>query len=419
MDTVLETKKQPNLLKKYWYVIAIIAVLIVVVMVKSSIGSASFMVARQDLRIDAVKQGDFEVTVRSNGVLSAKVTHSVVSQVTGRVEALFVKPGDVVEVGTVLVRLSNPELYEDEDKLSWSYKLIEAETTSAFKLSESGLLDQEGVLVSAKLAHKASTMKLAAETDLRKQDRSSISELDYQRSKFDVEERKSRWEIEQKRLVKMQENLKLLAKVHTAQKENIKNDIERLKRQIGSLEVKATSSGVVQKIDLELGQQLDTGEEAARVADNSQLIAELKVQELQVLNIAIGQTVSINTRQNKIEGKVLRIAPTVDSGMVQVDVELTGDMPAEARPDLTIEGSIKVAQIGQTLFVNRPAYAQRDSSIGIYLLSQDGSNAKRIPVKLGQTTASKVQVLDGLKQGDRIIVSDTSSFEQHDEVLIN
>lgn len=419
MDTVLVKNNNPNYLKKYWYVAAIVGVLILFFMLSNSIGSASYVADRKDLRIAQVESGKFNVSVRSNGVLAAKVNYSVVSEVVGRVEAMFVKPGDAVEKGTVMVKLANPELKRDIEKLEWELRLVQAETSSELKQSESQVLDQEAVVLSAKLAFQGTELKLKAETRLREQERSSISELDYQRTKFDVEEQRARWEIEEKRRQKMLENIEQQKRVHQARKERLKNDIAGKQRQIDALSVRSTSNGVVQTIDLELGQQLEIGEEVARVADNTQLIAELQIQELQVLNVQRGQQVSISTRQNVIEGKVTRIAPTVENGMVQVDVELIGDLPSEARPDMNIEGTVNIDSIDNAIFVNRPAYAQRGVTMGLYRISTDGSSAARIPVQLGQATANQVQVVSGLSVGDKIIVSDTSGFEHHDEILLN
>lgn len=419
MDTVLVKNNNPNYLKKYWYVAAIVGVLILFFMLSNSIGSASYVADKKDLRIAQVESGKFKVSVRSNGVLAAKVNYSVVSEVVGRVEAMFVKPGDAVEKGMVMVKLANPELKRDIDKLEWELRLVQAETSSELKQSESQVLDQEAVVLSAKLAFQGTELKLKAETRLREQERSSISELDYQRTKFDVEEQQARWDIEEKRRQKMLENIEQQKRVHQARKERLKNDIAGKQRQIDALSVRSTSNGVVQTIDLELGQQLDVGEEVGRVADNTQLIAELQIQELQVLNVQRGQQVSISTRQNVIEGKVTRIAPTVENGMVQVDVELIGDLPSEARPDMNIEGTVNIDSIDNAVFVNRPAYAQRDVTMGLYRVSTDGSSAMRIPVQLGQATANQVQVINGLRAGDKIIVSDTSGFEHHDEILLN
>jgi multidrug efflux pump subunit AcrA (membrane-fusion protein) len=419
VDTVLVKNNRINYLKKYWYLVIILVLLLVFGLVGYSIGGATYVADKRDIRTAAVEQGKFDVSVRSNGILVTKVTYSVVSEVQGRVEAVFVKPGDVVEKGSVLVRLTNPELAQDIDKLRWELQLVEAETDSELKQSESQVLDQDAVHLSARLLLKGSELKLAAETRLREQNRSAISELDYQRTMFEVEDQRTRSDIEKQRLAKMRENIEHQKKVHQARKEQLKKDIERVQRQIAALEVKSSSSGVVQHINLELGKLLIIGDEVARVADTAQLLAELKVQELQVLNITRGQEAEINTRHNVIKGKVLRVAPTVVSGMVQVDVELQGNLPAEARPDMNVEGSIRIDSIDSTVFVARPAYAQRDSTMGVYLLNKDSSAAHRVPVRFGQVTATQVQILDGLKPGDRIIVSDSTSFEHHEKILLN
>ncbi len=419
MDTVLIKNDRKNYLKKYWYVVVGVSLSLLFLLMGYTIGGATYVADKRDVRFAEVEQGRFDVSVRSNGILATKVTYSVVSEVQGRVEAVFVKPGDVVETGSVLVRLTNPELAQDIDKLHWQLQLVEAETDSELKQAESQLLDQNAIFQSAKLLLKGTELKLAAETRLRDQNRSSISELDYQRTMFEVEDQRTRSGIEQQRLDKMQENIEHQKRVHQARKEQLKKDIERVERQIAALEVKSSSSGVVQFINLELGRLLIIGDEVARVADTSQLLAELKVQELQVMNISRGQLAEINTRHNVIKGKVLRVAPTVENGMVQVDIELEGELPMEARPAMNVEGLIKIDSIDRTVYVARPTYAQRDSTMGVYVLNKDNSAAVRVPVRFGQVTANQVQILEGLQPGDRIIVSDSTSFEHHEKILLN
>lgn len=416
MDTVIIKDNKKNN-RKLLVPVGIVVLLLFAYIVKSVIGDATYAAEKDDLRTAEVMQGEFNLNVRSNGVLAVKLTHSVVSKVLGRVEAVYVKPGDSVDEGTVLVKLSNPELPQDIDKLKWQIQLVEAETASEAKQAESALLDQEAVVMSAGLALKGLELKLDAEMRLRQENRSSISEIDFLRSKFDVEEQKARLDIERKRFSKMKENIEQQKLVHQARKEQLKKDWERLQRQLDWLTVKATSRGLVQMIDLQLGQQLNIGDEVARVANSQELIAELNVQELQVLNVAVGQSVDVSTRQNVIHGVVSRIAPTVSNGMVQVDVELTGSLPAEARPDLSVEGTINIATLPNTLFVNRPTYAQRDSKMGVFRIKGD-SLAERIQVEFGKSTASTIQIIAGLRPGDQIIVSDTSAFDHHDEIIL-
>ena len=132
-----------------------------------------------------------------------------------------------------------------------------------------------------------------------------------------------------------------------------------------------------------------------------------------------GQDVTIDTRSNEIIGRVIRIDPRVNAGMVQIDVALDGIMPSEARPDLNVEGRIIINLIRDTLFVKRPAFAPRNTKTNLFRLSENGQFASKQSVDLGLTSVTHIQILSGLESGDSIITSDISKFQQHKQVLLN
>jgi HlyD family secretion protein len=176
---------------------------------------------------------------------------------------------------------------------------------------------------------------------------------------------------------------------------------------------------VIQQVSLALGQQVQVGGSVVLIADQRSLFAELQVQENKVSDIALGQTVVVDTRSNKISGEVIRIDPAVNNGMVQIDVQLNSELPNDARPDLTVDGLIEVSNIADTLYVKRPVFAPRYSDAGLYKLINDKEFAQKQKVKLGQSSVNQIQILSGLVVGDEIIISDTTSWQEHQEVMIN
>ena len=149
------------------------------------------------------------------------------------------------------------------------------------------------------------------------------------------------------------------------------------------------------------------------------MIAELKVPELNAGDIVIGQQVAIDTRFNQIQGKVLRIDPAVVNGTVQVDAELTSTLPDEARPDLSIDGEIFITQKQGSLYVRRPAFSQANQSMAVYLVNEEHTQAQKTPVEFGLSSSVDIEIVNGLKAGDRIIVSEQSSFERHQHIALN
>jgi len=206
---------------------------------------------------------------------------------------------------------------------------------------------------------------------------------------------------------------------HKARIGLVENNYQRVKEQVAALQVTALTSGVIQQVSLELGERAQVGDSVALVADQNTLFAELQVQEVRARDIALGQLVNIDTRTSEIIGEVIRIDPAVIAGMVQVDVKLTSHLPNEARPELTVDGLIAISHIKDALYVKRPVFAPRHSQVGLYKLTDDQQFASKLSVDLGQSSVNKIQILDGLLLGDEIIISDTSSWQEHQDIKIN
>jgi HlyD family secretion protein len=170
-------------------------------------------------------------------------------------------------------------------------------------------------------------------------------------------------------------------------------------------------------VAVEEGQQVAAGSNLARVARPGDLMAELRIAETQAKDIVIGQAAHIDTRNGIVEGKVLRIDPAVQNGTVQVDVELVGDLPAGARPDLSVDGTIELERLVDALYVGRPAFGQADSEVRLFKLDANDV-ATRVPVQFGRSSVNQIEIRSGLNVGDRIILSDTSAYDQHDRIRL-
>ena len=149
----------------------------------------------------------------------------------------------------------------------------------------------------------------------------------------------------------------------------------------------------------------------ARVADPKRLKAEIKIAETQAKDVVIGQKTAIDTRNGVVKGQVSRIDPSVQNGTVTVDVEISDPLPQGARPDLSVDGTIELENLKDVLYVGRPVHGQSESTIGLFKLVDDGAEAVRVNVKLGQTSVNTVEVVQGLKAGDKVILSDMSAWD--------
>jgi len=418
MDTIRAVAAKPWW-KKYWLVIPVLLLLIGTYFLKNTLGSASYIVESNKLVTAIVEQGNFVVNVRATGLLKPQDIRWVSAQVAGRVEQAFVKAGAHVKKDQVLIQLSNPELHRQLETARWEFQATKAEHHASYVTLESQLLDLKNSVVAADYNYQGLKLKLDAETQLFEQKNGTVSALDYQRSQLAVKQQMQYWQSQEQKVEKMQANLEATKIAQQARLGLVENNYLRVKDQVDSLEVKATTGGIVQQVSLVLGEQAQVGGSVVLIADHSTLFAELQVQELQVSDISLGQTVVIDTRTSEIYGEVLRIDPAVNAGMVQVDVRLTSELPNEARPDLTVDGLIEVSNITDALYVKRPVYAPKYSSAGLFQLTNDQQFANKKRVKLGQSSVNKIQILSGLIAGDEIIISDTSGWQEHNEIMIN
>jgi len=408
-----------TLWKKYWYVLPVFILFIGTYSLRNVLGNASYFIERNALVIAKVEQGDFRVNVRATGVLKPLNIRWVSSQVSGRAEQVFVKAGAKVNKGDVLVQLSNPELHRNLEKARWELEAKKAESHVAFVMLESQMVDLKNSVLSAEYSYQSAKLKLDAETELLAQGNATVSALEHQRSQLAVKQQMQSWLAQKQKTEKMKANMAATQVAQQARIGLVKNNYQRVKEQVASLQVRASTSGVVQQVSLQLGERAQVGDSVALVADQNTLFAELQVQEVRVRDIALGQLVTLDTRTSEIVGEVIRIDPAVKAGMVLVDVKITSELPVEARPELTVDGLIAISHIENTLFVKRPVYAPRHTKTGLYKLSQDQQFASKHFVGLGQSSVNKIQILDGLLVGDEIIISDTSSWQEHQEIKIN
>lgn len=415
MDISRQPQNKP-LLKRYWPVLPVVGVIIAIFAAAESFGSASYVVDHERLVFGDVKRGDFSIQVRGVGSLIPKNIQWLAANVDGRVDSIAVEAGAVVKKGDVIATLSNPKLKEQLEEVKWELEAQSKENRASEVALQSQLVDLRVGARNAELEYESANLKLDAEQAL--VERGIISKVNFEQSKLAAEQHKERIKSARERVAMMETNLEALVEAHIARINKMRNSHNLIQQQIEDLTVAARIDGVVQEMVLKLGQQVTQGSEVAKIAPHDSLVALLDIQDFQVRDIVLGQAVIIDTRSSKIAGKVVRIDPAVINGVVKVEVAMDGTMPPEARPDLSIEGIIDVESKSDALYVNRPAFAQSRSKVTLYRLDNDGDTAERVSVDLGRASTRHIEVIGGLKEGDRIIVSDPSAWESHAKIQI-
>ena len=199
----------------------------------------------------------------------------------------------------------------------------------------------------------------------------------------------------------------------------LRDAVQLKRKQLDALKVRAGIDGELQTIAVQVGQQVTLGQELARVANPRKLKAELKISETQAKDIQLGQPVSVDTRNGVIAGRVIRIDPSVQNGTRTVDASLEGDLPKGAVPDFSVDGTIQLEKLENILYVNRPVHGSENATVGIFKVDPDGAGAARVQVKLGRGSVTTIEVIDGLKEGDVVILSDTTQWDNNDRIRIN
>jgi HlyD family secretion protein len=382
-----------------------------------SIDFSSRRVDRDKISIETVQRGTMEIKVGANGELQSDNIEQLAAQVSGRVAKLHVKPGAQVEVGDVLVELTNPELIASADEAQSAWEGATRELQAERAEQQTRLLNQESLVVQAKFNLERAELQLEAEARLI--DSKVISEVDHKRTKLNVSQAEQLYVIEKNRLREMRDNTKVQLAVFESRVSQMARVMDRAKNQVANLSIVAGIAGIVQAVDVQVGHQLQPGSPIGRVAQQDALYAELKVPAREAAELRIGQRVVIDTRSGTAEGAISRIDPGVTNGAVLVDVQLHGTLPPSARPQLQVEGTIYIDQFASTIYVGKPAYVKSDSAVNVYRLDKSGRYAERTTITVGKLSLSHVQVLKGLEVGDRIITSEIGEWKDQDRILLN
>lgn len=372
--------------------------------------------------IDTVKRGPFKRQVRGNGTLVPKQIQYVQADAGGLVERIFILPGAAVTADTIILELTNPELTQSAFDADWEARSAETQLAKLKVQLESDRLGQEAAL--ATLRADAKQAQLEADADEALASVGLTPAILLQKSKAKAEDLNARVSIEERRLDFGAESAKAELAVQEAQGERLRALRDLRRRQVENLRVRAGIDGVLTQLGdtqmLQLGQRVLPGATLAKVVVPSQLKAEVRVAETQARDVALGQPATIDTRNGEVAGRVIRVDPAVQNGTVLVEIDLgEGQLPRGARPDLSVEGTIELERLDDAVQVGRPVQGQPDSTVGLFRLLPNGKGAVRVPVKLGRSSVSTIEIVEGLQVGDRVILSDMSQWDGYDKVRLD
>jgi HlyD family secretion protein len=378
-------------------------------------------VERSGVWVDAVKRGSMVRQVRGLGTLTPDEIRWIPTLTDGRVEKILLRPGTPVKSDTLLVILSNPAVEQLAFDAEWKLRAEQAQYHNLEVTLQSQVLDQEANTAKAEQDAEIARMKASTDAELAKV--SVISEQARTISAGNARSLTIRADIEKKRYANAKLQLEAQLAAEQAKVEEARAVFELQKKQKSMLQVRGGMDGILQELSyngnaLQEGEQIPAGTTIAKVANPKRLKAELKIPETQVKDVQVGQAAQIDTHNGLIQGRVVRIDPSVQNGTRTVDVALDGDLPAGAVPDLSVDGTIDLERIPNGLFVSRPAFGEEKSTIAIFKLEPDGKTASRVQVNVGRSSVNSIEILRGLQAGDQVILSDMSRWDQYERIRL-
>jgi HlyD family secretion protein len=404
------------------YATAALVVIILITVAVSRLKPAAPSVDRATVWVDTVKRGDMIRQVRGSGTLVPEEIRWIPATTQGRVERILLRPGATVSAGTVILELSNPELQQAVKEAQFAFESAKAAYENRKAELESQLLRQQSEVAGIEAQYRQAALDLEANEQLWKD--GLVSELNLKRSRSSAEELKNRLAIEEKRLEMTRNGIASQLAPQEAEVDSRRAAYELRRRQVEDLRVKAGMDGVLQCVcsspttQVEVGAQVAPGTNLARVANPTSLKAELRIAETQTPDIKIGQPAEVDTRNGIVKGRVSRIDPAAQNGTVGVDITLEGALPAGARPDLSVDGTIRLELLENVIHVGRPAFGQENSTVGLFKVLPDGE-AIRTTVKLGRSSVNTIEIVDGLQPGDQVVLSDMSSYDEYQRVRLS
>ena len=409
-----EEEKRRRRMRRYVYAGAGLLLVIVITAALSRLKPAAPTVDRSTIWTDTVKRGPMLRDVRGLGSLEPETIWVIPAAADGRVEKRYLLPGTPVKADSVILDLANPQLQQEALDAEYQLKGAQAAYLQTKAQLENQLMDKRTAAASVSSQYRTAEMQKQAFEQLGKL--GLKAEIDVKTTDVQAKELAKQNDLAQKEVETFANSIEAQLAVQEANV-NQKRALYALKKsQLEGMHVRSGIDGMLQELDVDVGQRVTEGTALARVAQPKLLKAQLKIAETQAKDIEIGQKASIDTHNGLIPGHVMRIDPSVVNGTRTVDVKLDGPLPPGAVPDLSVEGTVEIERLADVLYVGRPVHGDADSTVGLFKVVDGGKEALRVPVELGRVSVNSVEIRKGLQVGDEVILSDMSASDNVDRV---
>lgn len=416
MDIVRPEIKRKKKIRRIAYAIGGLIVAVLVTVALSRLKPAAPTVDSATIWKDTVKRGSMLCDVRGIGTLVPETIRVIPAVTDGIVDRRNMLPGMEVKANTVILDLKNPELEQATVDAEYQLKGAEAEYNNLKAQLQNQLMAQRSQAAAISSAYH--TADLQRQTNEKLLALGLVSDLIEKTSVVQAEELAKQNDLAQKQVETFANSIEAQLAVQEAKVNQLRALYSLKKSQLDQLHIRPGIDGILQELDVDVGQRVALGTALAKVAQPSLLKAALKIAETQAKDAQIGQKATVDTHNGIIPGHVIRIDPSVINGTRTVDVKLDGPLPPGAVPDLSVEGTIEIERLTDVLYVGRPVHGEKDSTVGIFKVIDNGNEAVRAQVELGRTSVNQVEIRKGLLVGDTVILSDMSAWDNYDRVQL-
>jgi HlyD family secretion protein len=416
VDIVRPEIKHKKKMRRIGYIAAAVVLIPLVTYALSRLKPAAPSVDSGTVWTGTVKRGPMLRDVRGLGTLVPETIRLIPAVTDGQVQTRYLLPGTPVKANTLIFDLVNPQLQQETLDAEYQLKGAQAAYEQTKAQLQNQLMDKRTLAASVSSQYRTAEMVRQTKEELGAN--GLAPQLDVKTAQVQAEELAKENDLAQKEVQTFDDSIASQLAVQEATVNQKRAMYELKKSQMDQLHIRPGIDGMLQELDVEVGQKVTMGTVLARVAQPTHLKAQLKIAETQAKDILIGQKATVDTHNGIIPGHVTRIDPAVVNGTVTVDVGLDGPLPTGARPDLSVEGTVEIERLADVLFVERPVHGEANSTVGIFKVVDDGKEATRVQVQLGRTSVNTVEIVKGLEIGDKVILSDMSAWDNYDRVQL-
>jgi HlyD family secretion protein len=363
-----------------------------------------------------VQRGDFVEYYPCDGTVEPGTSVYLDVEEGGRVDAIFAEAGQRVQMGDLILRFSNAALQrtaiDTESQLLYN---LDIQRNTQFSRAESSLLLKEGLL---ELDHQITDLenRFHRYDILMRSGSSPISVEQFETTRDELHY------LRQRRAL-MTERMRQEDVLSARQMAQVKKSIERLDtsmdllgRIVKSLEVRAPIGGYLSTIDAQVGQSIPRGQRIGQIDVLDRLKVRARIDQYYISRVGGETTGRVQQDGRSYAVRVAKIYPEVRDGTFEADVVFVGDTPGSLKRGQTLTVELSFGTHASGLLVSRGGFFQDTAGRWVYLISGDGRSARRVPVRLGRQNPRQVEVLEGLRQGDRIVTSSYETFNAVDEL---